>query len=281
MLMSRSKGIQNGIWPSPAMSFFLCLLTLAHGLEIHYPEWAVQGQAGLDMTSEGDSEVLLQQMKQLSRSQDGEDVYLFLNFFCGVTGGKFLEIGAYDGLLLSNTLAFEQALGWRGVLIEANPDSFRSLVSQRPLAVRANAAICHRPRQVHWVNAKNVGGIWEFMARGFRQKWHPSLDIADPKATAVIPCYPLSALLAFSGVQHFNFFSLDVEGAELEVLKSLVFKQVTFDIILVEADEHNTTKTAAIRSFLHEHRYQYLGTTLRSDWFRRRGFLPSPCTKFP
>ena len=56
-----------------------------------------------------------------SGSQNGEDAALHTQFFDDNEPATFVEMGALDGLKYSNTLAFERALNWRGVLIEANP----------------------------------------------------------------------------------------------------------------------------------------------------------------
>lgn len=56
-----------------------------------------------------------------AKSQDDEDLALYEQFFQGHHNGVFAEMGALDGVTLSNTYAFEQVLNWTGVLIEANP----------------------------------------------------------------------------------------------------------------------------------------------------------------
>ena len=42
-----------------------------------------------------------------------------LQLRCG--HGTFVEFGARNGVDHSNTLYFERALGWRGILVEADP----------------------------------------------------------------------------------------------------------------------------------------------------------------
>ena len=44
-----------------------------------------------------------------------------------IRNGFFIEAGAYDGELLSNTLFFEMKQRWTGLLIEPNPDAFELL----------------------------------------------------------------------------------------------------------------------------------------------------------
>jgi hypothetical protein len=45
----------------------------------------------------------------------------------GRKDGFFLECGALDGEKLSNSLLFEMQLGWKGLLIEANPFAYSQL----------------------------------------------------------------------------------------------------------------------------------------------------------
>ena len=52
-------------------------------------------------------------------SQQGEDLLIYRNFINLPTkDGIFLELGACDGLLYSNTMFFEKYLGFSGILIE-------------------------------------------------------------------------------------------------------------------------------------------------------------------
>ncbi|MDC0525990.1 FkbM family methyltransferase [bacterium] len=62
----------------------------------------------------------------------------------GQRDGFFIEIGGNDGLRASNTVFSEACLGWRGLLIEANPVSFGLLRANRPDVLALSAAICAR-----------------------------------------------------------------------------------------------------------------------------------------
>ena len=65
--------------------------------------------------------------KKLLQSQSEEDEYL-LDWFNGLCGGSYIEMGALDGKQYSNSYVFNKAFRWKGVLIEANPKSFASLL---------------------------------------------------------------------------------------------------------------------------------------------------------
>jgi len=93
-------------------------------------------------------------LEKWSYSQNGEEVYAVETFFWGRTRGSFLELGAVDGEIYSNTLGvLERVLGWRGILIEASPKSFEILPHKRPNQICVHAAICGESRDVHWADS--------------------------------------------------------------------------------------------------------------------------------
>jgi hypothetical protein len=71
-------------------------------------------------------------------SQHGED-YLLFTLFRRHTDGFYLDIGAFDGVHISNTYVFER-LGWRGICVEAHPEYFSLLRVNRPSATCVQAA---------------------------------------------------------------------------------------------------------------------------------------------
>jgi hypothetical protein len=81
-----------------------------------------------------------------SFAQDDEDVYLYENFFFGVENGVIMESGALDGKEFSNSAMFESYLNWTAIHVEADPDNYAKLLTNRPNAVNVNAALCSEPR---------------------------------------------------------------------------------------------------------------------------------------
>jgi FkbM family methyltransferase len=84
-------------------------------------------------------------------SQEHEE-QIIIDFF-GDRVGSFLDIGAWDGVELSNTRALSLH-GWRGVLVEPNPDAFVKLMENAKSvkgAVCVNAAVSdlRQVRQFH------------------------------------------------------------------------------------------------------------------------------------
>ena len=207
-------------------------------------------------------------------SQSAEDVYAYETFFYNVRGGTYLEMGAHDGVSLSNTKAFHDSLGWKGLLIEANPDTYRLLAVNLPQDLCVNAAICKSAQTVHFVSKGVLSGIWELMPTAFKQRWHPNVDVST---LTEIPCLPLGPLLSKHGLNTIDFFSLDVEGGELAVLKSIDWKFTRFGVVVIEEDGHDKEKDLAVREFMKERGYTLQKKLPRSRnvWFVGSDFVAS------
>jgi hypothetical protein len=50
--------------------------------------------------------------------------------------GTYIELGAFDGKTESNTIFFDKCLGWEGLLIEGQSDSYEKVILNRPHAVK-------------------------------------------------------------------------------------------------------------------------------------------------
>ena len=133
-----------------------------------------------------------------SKSQQGEDAYLW-NYFGDLCGGSYIELGALDGMTYSNSHVFKE-LNWSGVLIEASPINAAKLTKNRPNDICVNTAVCETSGIVHYLEGGAVGGIWEFMAETYRNRWHKGKSIAD---TTEVPCEPLAAIVKMHTNQTF------------------------------------------------------------------------------
>ena len=133
-----------------------------------------------------------------------EDQVVFENYFSAPPhrNGTFLELGAHDGVAVSNTVWFERALGWSGVLIEASSKAFRSLVQHRGGGGNSlhNAVICPRGqtvtfREPHSLASVTMAGIDASMpAANKRYRDNRNASLRE------LPCRPLSELLAATRV---------------------------------------------------------------------------------
>jgi len=191
--------------------------------------------------------------------QNGED-YIVHRFF-KKSRGFFIEIGALDGVLFSNTLVLEK-IGWDGICIEPHPNYFGMLKINRPKSTCIKTA------------ASDIEGTSEFFAEpsglfssliksntedpflkvkmeGFRK-----INVQTRSMNNIIKNYGQKRKI--------DFLSVDVEGAELKVLKGLNLSKNRPRIMIVEA---NTTKSIKdISKLLFSYGY-YRSIKLASNYF--------------
>lgn len=177
----------------------------------------------------------------VSKSQDSSDIFFYENFFYGVRNGVILESGAIDGIRFSNSLFFEQVLGWKSVHIEADPENFRQLVTNRPDSINVNSAICKDNRTLHWTSGKSgpaTRAIVEFSNWQFLRKFAPAV-FNNPKLVnelETVRCSDFASIASLINLRSADIFVLDIEGAELSVLKNINFKNFPVSVLMVECE---------------------------------------------
>jgi len=149
----------------------------------------------------------------------------------GRRAGFFVECGAADGERYSNSLLFELERNWTGLLIEANPSYHRDLLvkNRRAYVLSTCLSTERRPMTVELQPAGVFGGIANMM--------HPShvKRIGDRKRPkVVVNCFTLNSIMASLDVSHVDYLSLDVEGPELEILRTIDWSRLRTDVITVE-----------------------------------------------
>ena len=145
--------------------------------------------------------------------------------------GFFVEIGAYDGQSLSNTLWLERWHSWTGLLIEANPQLCQKIDMLERHAWRLCACLSDILDRVVFINGDKAGGVLSTMDRH-----HMRMLNRKPKVT--VPCFSLENVLNEIKTYHIDYFSLDVEGAEIQILESLrkglLSQRFTVDVWTIE-----------------------------------------------
>ena len=150
------------------------------------------------------------------------------------SGGFYIECGAAGGEGFSNSLFFEKSRNWTGLLIEANPVNFGKMRSTRRHAHMINVCLSPvtTPTLLPFQGNGYIGGLSDFMTEeeleGIKKKKGKKfLDMN-------IQCFPLFSIIQAMGVKYVDYFSLDIEGAELNVLKTLPLDDIFIEVIDVE-----------------------------------------------
>ena len=125
-----------------------------------------------------------------------------------------------------------------------------------------------------------LSALQEFMSENFRKGWYGTTDVM-PEGAEVVPCVALGSILQTFGISHIDFFSLDVEGAELQVLHTLDLSSVHINVMVIEQDGSNPTKDEEVRQKLlanNFHLDESMKSTragARNDWFYNKHFRRS------
>lgn len=165
------------------------------------------------------------------KSQFYQDIMMYFKYFVNKNDGLFVELGALDGISYSNSYFFEKNFNWHGILIEGGPVNCRNLFQNANK--RSNSKIVCSP-------------ICKSEYTNFRDNGPVGMLYKTTSSSRKIKCNTLSNITNFYNVKHIDFFTLDVEGSELEVLQTFDFN-VTVSYWLIEWPHlNNTTKDEII-----------------------------------
>lgn len=184
--------------------------------------------------------------------------------------GFFVEIGGYDGELHANTLFFEIVKGWDGLLVEANPFTFKQMLRKDRNCNMVNACISKVVPSMKFEIAGGLTSAVDLMSPKHKSRMVKDVSTYSKTATwegagnvVETKCVHLNDLLSVIGVKHVDYFSLDVEGAEMFVLESIDFDTVTFDVLTIEIQEHRSE----IQAFMESKGYKKVtGTEYKLDF---------------
>jgi FkbM family methyltransferase len=137
--------------------------------------------------------------------------------------GVFIEVGGHDGVTQSNTKLLEEFYGWKGLLVEASPSMIETCRLNRPRSIVENYALVSND------GIKSVIG-------DFNGSLMSSINGVRLNTSNLlrVPACTITYLLKKHSLTNVDFFSLDVEGYELQVLKGLDFNYCRPKVFLIE-----------------------------------------------
>jgi FkbM family methyltransferase len=204
-------------------------------------------------------------------SQFQEDIFLNENIFKNKQNGLYIELGALDGILYSNTKFFEDSLNWKGILIEPHPEKFKLLQINRPNNFLFNNLIsCHKePLEFRYFvdNGAAVSGVENTLSQHHFDAYFENEAVKLlPQNKIFIKPVSLTEIVKATNLTHIDFLSLDVEGHEYEVLKSWDFS-IPIDVILMETLSVQPEKEELCREILIKNNYKFITKYNHSEIF--------------
>lgn len=158
-------------------------------------------------------------------------------------GGIFIEVGANDGFTQSNTYWLEHFRGWRGILVEPDPAVAIECRRNRPKAFLVNAALV--PDQSIASITISTGNLMGYVTGHFsdpnHEQKHRLLAKEYQHLSEIreidVSARTLESVITESCFPRVDFFSLDVEGYETQVLRGMNVARYRPRYIMVEAHD--------------------------------------------
>ncbi len=203
----------------------------------------------------------------LSFSLSGEDLFLRKNFKDKLKSGEagcYVDVGALHPYDASNSMLFYM-YGWRGLCVDANPQTKGWFQEFRPEDRFVHAAVAKSPGTLKWSKHKGNTG----MSKMFRSEQEIPEGFTEP---IEVPALRLETILDtnIEPGTHIDFMSVDVEGMDLEVLQSSNWSKYRPRIVCVE--DHSSDVEAAADSemarFMKDQGYRIAGMIPPNIFFR-------------
>lgn len=195
-------------------------------------------------------------------SQIGQDKFIYEQFFKDKKQGFFVDIGAHDGMTYSNTYFFEKELGWNGICFEPIPAIFEELQKNRK-CICINSCVSAIDKGVKFIMVSGYSEMLSGMVSTYDprhwnrlkneiKKYGGSYEIIS------LPSVCFNVAMKQYQVMKIDFLSIDTEGSELEILKSIDYDLVYIYVVCVE----NNYNDLSIKQFMETKgfkRVAYLG----------------------
>lgn len=188
-----------------------------------------------------------------------QDKFLDENIFKDTKCGFFLEMGADNGINHSNTYFFEKNKEWRGVCIEPRETAFKELIQNRK-CICENICIADKKETKKFLEidgyAEQLSGLQDNFDEKHIERIDNDIKEHDNSSKKIIDieCITLQDIFEKHNVSTVDYFSLDIEGGEINILKSIDFSKVFIKVISVENNYHDKE----IKRFLKRNNYKLI-----------------------
>ncbi|MGF7079863.1 FkbM family methyltransferase [Mucilaginibacter sp. UYCu711] len=203
-----------------------------------------------------------------SYSQEGEDLIL-QRIFNYKNEGFFIDVGAHHPTRFSNTYLF-YLKGWRGINIDAMPGSMNSFEKIRPMDINIECPVSDKEEELKYY-IFNESALNTFSEEEAKKKNNvDGYYIIEEKK---LKAKPLHNILSnhLSDKQEVDFLSIDVEGLDFQVLKSIDWDKVKPKVILAEDlsnDLEAIFESGAVRKYLKSKGYKIFAKTVNTVFYK-------------
>lgn len=200
-------------------------------------------------------------------AQHGDDL-IILNIFDAmeIERPSYIDIGAHHPVNISNT-ALLYKRGSRGVNVEANPNLIEAFHQLRPDDVNLNCGVSDQPGSMTFYMIDKWSGRNTFVKASAEQfvRENPAFRIELEIPIEVVTVDQI--IEKHCGGAFPDFMSIDVEGLEYRILKSITYERWAPKLICAEiCGEGRAEKEKEISEFLQRKGYEPVFRN-RGNWF--------------
>jgi FkbM family methyltransferase len=203
-----------------------------------------------------------------SWSQEGEDQIL-RRIFEGQAVGFYVDVGAHHPKRFSNTYLFYKK-GWRGINIDAMPGSMRIFDSLRPRDINLEMGIGSSDGELDYYvfNEPALNGF----SKELSEQRHESDSVYKLREIMKVQVQPLLQVLDshLNSNQKIDFMSIDVEGLDLDVLKSNDWSKYRPKFVLAEilGSSLHEIEQSEIGQFMRDQNYMLYAKSMNTVFFK-------------
>ena len=202
-----------------------------------------------------------------SYSQEGEDMIL-RRFFEFKKNGFYVDVGAHHPKRFSNTYFFYEK-GWKGINIDAMPGSMNAFEKVRPRDINIEVPISSKKQKLKYY------GFNEPALNGFSKELSEQRNNSrgyDIIFTRDLQTQTLQNVLDthLPKEQIIDFLSIDVEGLDFDVIKSIDLNKVRPRLILIEilSSSYHELINNEITTHIISHNYSVFSKTINTVIFK-------------
>lgn len=169
-------------------------------------------------------------------SQDNQDKFLETYIFKGYKNGFFMDIGAHDGININNTLYFEINNSWTGINVEPIKEIYEKLKHNRSQCINLNCAVSDTDGKAEFIcnvgYTEMISGLKDSFDIRHKQRLDKENSLYGGCTNIIeVETKKIETICDENNVKHINYLSIDVEGGEFNVIKSINFEKVFIDVI--------------------------------------------------
>lgn len=173
----------------------------------------------------------------LYTSQLGQDIFVD-EYFNSKTNGVFVDIGAHDGKSGSNTYFLEKTRKWKGICVEPGINEFKELDKNRN-CITINSCVSDYDGESEFTylegHTNMLSGLSESYDERHKTRIKNEIEMYGGKANIInMPVFKLQTILDKHQLYDIDYCSLDTEGSELNILKSIDFKKTKIKLFSIE-----------------------------------------------